>query len=35
MLLPLALGGLPTEPPSDEAIASVVVLGLVCTASAS
>ena len=34
MLLPLALGGLPTETPSDEAIASVVVLGLICTALA-
>ena len=30
MLLPLALGSLPTEAPSDEALASVVVLGLVC-----
>jgi drug/metabolite transporter (DMT)-like permease len=34
MLLPLALGGLPTERPSDEAIASVVVLGVICTALA-
>jgi len=34
MLLPLALGGLPTETPSDEAIASVVVLGVICTALA-
>ena len=34
MLLPLALGGLPTETPSDEAIASVAVLGLICTALA-
>jgi len=34
MLLPLALGGLPTETPPDEAIASVVVLGLICTALA-
>ncbi|MEA2418343.1 MAG: hypothetical protein QOE60_549 [Thermoleophilaceae bacterium] len=32
MLLPLALGSLPSEVPSDEAIASVAVLGLVCTA---
>jgi drug/metabolite transporter (DMT)-like permease len=34
MLLPFAIGGLPTERPSDDAIASVVVLGLVCTALA-
>ncbi len=33
MTLPLALGGWPTEAPSDDAIASVVVLGLVCTAA--
>jgi len=32
MLLPFALGGRPTEAPSGEALASVVVLGLVCTA---
>jgi drug/metabolite transporter (DMT)-like permease len=32
MLLPLALGGLPSGAPSGEAVASVVVLGLVCTA---
>ena len=32
MLLPFAIGGFPAEAPSDEAIASVVVLGLVCTA---
>jgi drug/metabolite transporter (DMT)-like permease len=34
MLLPLALGGLPTEMPSGDAAASVVVLGLICTALA-
>lgn len=34
MLLPLALGSFPTEVPTDEAIASVAVLGLVCTAFA-
>jgi drug/metabolite transporter (DMT)-like permease len=34
MLLPLAIGGFPTEVPSDEALASVVVLGLICTALA-
>jgi drug/metabolite transporter (DMT)-like permease len=34
MLLPFAIGGLPTEQPSGEAVASVVVLGLVCTAVA-
>jgi drug/metabolite transporter (DMT)-like permease len=34
MLLPFAIGGLPTEMPSDEAIASVAVLGLICTAMA-
>lgn len=34
MLLPFALGGLPTEAPPDEAVVSVVVLGLVCTAVA-
>ena len=33
-LLPLALGGFPTETPSDDAVASVVVLGLICTAFA-
>jgi drug/metabolite transporter (DMT)-like permease len=32
MLLPLALGGLPSGTPSGEAVASVVVLGLICTA---
>jgi drug/metabolite transporter (DMT)-like permease len=34
LLLPFALLGAPTEPPTDQAIASVVVLGLVCTALA-
>jgi drug/metabolite transporter (DMT)-like permease len=34
MLLPFAIGGAPTETPSDEALASVVVLGLICTALA-
>jgi drug/metabolite transporter (DMT)-like permease len=34
MLLPLALGGLPSETPPDDAIASVAVLGLICTALA-
>jgi drug/metabolite transporter (DMT)-like permease len=34
MLLPFAVGGFPTETPSGEAIASVVVLGLICTAFA-
>jgi drug/metabolite transporter (DMT)-like permease len=34
MLLPLALGGLPSETPPDDAIASVAVLGLICTAFA-
>ncbi len=34
MLLPLALGGLPQSPPSGEAVASVIVLGLICTAVA-
>ena len=34
MLLPFAIGGLPTETPSGDAIASVAVLGLVCTAVA-
>ena len=34
MLLPLAIGGWPTETPSAEAVWSVVVLGLVCTAVA-
>jgi drug/metabolite transporter (DMT)-like permease len=34
MLLPFAIGGAPTETPSDEALASVVVLGLICTAVA-
>jgi drug/metabolite transporter (DMT)-like permease len=34
MLLPFAIGGFPTETPSDEAIASVAVLGLICTAFA-
>ena len=33
-LLPLALGGLPTETPSGDAVASVIVLGLICTAVA-
>jgi drug/metabolite transporter (DMT)-like permease len=33
-LLPLALAGLPTEAPSGDAVASVVVLGLICTAIA-
>ena len=33
-LLPLALAGWPTETPSGDAVASVVVLGLVCTALA-
>jgi drug/metabolite transporter (DMT)-like permease len=33
-LLPLALAGFPTEMPSGDAAASVVVLGLVCTALA-
>jgi drug/metabolite transporter (DMT)-like permease len=32
MLLPFAIAGLPTEAPDTEAVASVVVLGLVCTA---
>jgi drug/metabolite transporter (DMT)-like permease len=32
MLAPLALGGLPSGTPSGEAVASVVVLGLICTA---
>jgi drug/metabolite transporter (DMT)-like permease len=32
MLLPFALAGLPTERPSDDAILSVVALGLICTA---
>jgi drug/metabolite transporter (DMT)-like permease len=32
MLLPFAVAGLPTEAPDSEAVASVVVLGLVCTA---
>jgi drug/metabolite transporter (DMT)-like permease len=34
LLLPFALLGAPTETPTDQAIASVVVLGLVCTALA-
>jgi drug/metabolite transporter (DMT)-like permease len=34
MLLPFAIGGFPTERPPGEAIASVVVLGLICTAFA-
>ena len=34
MLLPFAIGGAPTETPSGEALASVVVLGLICTALA-
>jgi drug/metabolite transporter (DMT)-like permease len=34
MLLPFGIGGFPTETPSDEAIASVAVLGLICTAFA-
>jgi len=34
MLLPFALGGLPTEAPGGDALASVIVLGLVCTALA-
>ena len=34
MLLPFAIGGFPTREPSGEALASVVVLGLVCTALA-
>jgi drug/metabolite transporter (DMT)-like permease len=33
-LLPLAIAGWPTETPSGDAIASVIVLGLVCTAFA-
>jgi drug/metabolite transporter (DMT)-like permease len=33
-LLPLALAGRPTEAPSGDAVASVVVLGLICTAIA-
>jgi drug/metabolite transporter (DMT)-like permease len=33
-LLPFAIAGLPTEAPDDGAVASVVVLGLVCTAIA-
>jgi drug/metabolite transporter (DMT)-like permease len=33
-LLPLALAGLPTEAPSDDALASLLVLGFVCTAIA-
>jgi drug/metabolite transporter (DMT)-like permease len=32
MLLPFAIAGLPSEAPDTEAVASVVVLGLVCTA---
>ena len=34
MLLPFAIGGRPTETPTDEALASVAVLGLICTAFA-
>jgi drug/metabolite transporter (DMT)-like permease len=34
MLLPFAIGGFPTERPSGDALASVAVLGLVCTAFA-
>jgi drug/metabolite transporter (DMT)-like permease len=34
MLLPFAVGGFPAETPSGEAIASVAVLGLICTAFA-
>jgi drug/metabolite transporter (DMT)-like permease len=34
MLAPFALGGLPTEAPDGDALASVIVLGLVCTAFA-
>ena len=34
MLLPLAIGGAPTETPTGEALASVAVLGLICTAFA-
>jgi drug/metabolite transporter (DMT)-like permease len=34
LLLPAGLAGLPTEAPSGDAIASVVVLGVVCTAIA-
>jgi drug/metabolite transporter (DMT)-like permease len=34
MLLPFALGGWPTETPSGDALASVIVLGLICTAVA-
>jgi drug/metabolite transporter (DMT)-like permease len=34
MLAPFALGGLPTEAPDADALASVIVLGLVCTALA-
>jgi drug/metabolite transporter (DMT)-like permease len=34
MLLPLALGGLPSEAPSGDALASVIVLGVICTAFA-
>jgi drug/metabolite transporter (DMT)-like permease len=34
MLAPFALGGLPTESPDTDAVASVIVLGLVCTALA-
>jgi drug/metabolite transporter (DMT)-like permease len=34
MLLPFAIGGFPTSTPSDQALASVVVLGLICTALA-
>jgi drug/metabolite transporter (DMT)-like permease len=32
MLLPFAIGGLPAEAPTGEALASVIVLGLICTA---
>jgi len=34
MLLPFAIGGFPTHEPSGEALMSVIVLGLVCTALA-
>jgi drug/metabolite transporter (DMT)-like permease len=34
MLLPFAIGGLPTGAPTGEALASVIVLGLICTAFA-
>jgi drug/metabolite transporter (DMT)-like permease len=34
MLLPFAIGGFPAETPSSEALASVAVLGLICTAFA-